>query len=31
MLLESCLGEHLAFMERTKCLIHHFVKAKIAA
>jgi len=30
-LLESCLGDHLAFMERTKRLIHHFVKARIAA
>jgi ferritin-like metal-binding protein YciE len=30
-LLESCLGDHLAFVERTKRLIHHLVKAKIAA
>jgi len=30
-LLESCLGDHLAFMERTKRLIHHFVKVRTAA
>ncbi|HXN72197.1 MAG TPA: DUF892 family protein [Candidatus Acidoferrales bacterium] len=30
-LLESCLGDHLAFVERTKLLIHHFVKARTAA
>jgi len=27
-LLESCLGDHLAFVERTKRLIHRFVEAK---
>ena len=30
-LLEICLGDHLAFVERTKRLIHHFVKARMAA
>jgi ferritin-like metal-binding protein YciE len=30
-LLESCLGDHLAFVERTKRLIHHAIEAKIAA
>ena len=30
-LLESCLGDHLAFVERTKRLIHHVLEAKIAA
>jgi ferritin-like metal-binding protein YciE len=30
-LLESCLGEHLAFAERTKRLIHRVVEARIAA
>jgi hypothetical protein len=30
-LLESCLGDHLAFVERTKRLIHHLVKLRIAA
>jgi ferritin-like metal-binding protein YciE len=30
-LLESCLGDHLAFVERTKRLIHHVIEAKIAA
>jgi ferritin-like metal-binding protein YciE len=30
-LLESCLGDHLAFVERTKRLIHHFIEAKTAA
>ncbi len=29
-LLESCLGDHLAFVERTKRLIHHVIEAKIA-
>jgi ferritin-like metal-binding protein YciE len=27
-LLESCLGDHLAFVERTKRLIHRFIEAK---
>jgi ferritin-like metal-binding protein YciE len=30
-LLESCLGDHLVFAERTKRLIHRVVEAKIAA
>jgi ferritin-like metal-binding protein YciE len=30
-LLESCLGDHLAFVERTKRLIRHVIEAKIAA
>jgi ferritin-like metal-binding protein YciE len=30
-LLESCLGDHLAFVERTKRLIRHVIDAKIAA
>src|ERR1700693_1298267 len=30
-LLESCLADHLAFVERTKRLIHHAIEAKIAA
>jgi ferritin-like metal-binding protein YciE len=30
-LLESCLGDHLAFVERTKRLIHRAIEAKIAA
>jgi ferritin-like metal-binding protein YciE len=30
-LLESCLGDHLAFVERTKRLIRRVVEAKIAA
>jgi hypothetical protein len=27
-LLESCLGDHLAFVERTKRLIHRFIEVK---
>lgn len=30
-LLESCLADHLAFIERTKRLIHRAVEARIAA
>jgi hypothetical protein len=30
-LLESCLVDHLAFVERTKRLIRHVIEAKIAA
>ena len=30
-LLESCLGDHLAFVERTKRLIRRVIEAKIAA
>jgi ferritin-like metal-binding protein YciE len=30
-LLESCLGEHLAFVERTKRLIRNVIETKIAA
>jgi len=30
-LLESCLADHLAFVERTKRLIHRAIEAKIAA
>jgi ferritin-like metal-binding protein YciE len=30
-LLESCLADHLAFVERTKRLIRHVVEAKLAA
>jgi ferritin-like metal-binding protein YciE len=30
-LLESCLADHLAFVERTKRLIHRVAEAKIAA
>jgi ferritin-like metal-binding protein YciE len=30
-LLESCLADHLAFVERTKRLIRRIVEAKIAA
>jgi ferritin-like metal-binding protein YciE len=30
-LLESCLADHLAFVERTKRLIRRVVEAKIAA
>jgi ferritin-like metal-binding protein YciE len=30
-LLESCLADHLAFVERTKRLIHRVIEAKIAA
>jgi len=30
-LLESCLADHLAFVERTKRLIHHVIEAKAAA
>src|SRR5208282_239916 len=30
-LLESCLADHLAFVERTKRLIRHVIEAKIAA
>ena len=30
-LLESCLGDHLAFAERTKRLIRHVIEAKVAA
>jgi ferritin-like metal-binding protein YciE len=30
-LLESCLADHLAFVERTKRLIPRIVEAKIAA
>jgi ferritin-like metal-binding protein YciE len=30
-LLESCLGDHLVFVERTKRLIRHVIEAKIAA
>src|SRR5215471_19153909 len=30
-LLESCLTDHLAFVERTKRLIRRFIEAKIAA
>jgi ferritin-like metal-binding protein YciE len=29
-LLESCLGEKLAFVERTRRLMHHIVEAKLA-
>jgi len=31
MLLESCLGDHLAFVERTKRLIRKVIEAKVAA
>jgi ferritin-like metal-binding protein YciE len=30
-LLESCLGDHLAFVERTKRLIRNVIEAKVAA
>jgi ferritin-like metal-binding protein YciE len=30
-LLESCLGDHLAFVERTRRLIRHVIEAKVAA
>jgi len=30
-LLESCLADHLAFVERTKRLIRHVIEAKLAA
>jgi ferritin-like metal-binding protein YciE len=30
-LLESCLGDHLTFVERTKRLIHRVIEAKVAA
>jgi ferritin-like metal-binding protein YciE len=30
-LLESCLGDHLAFVERTKRLIRHVIETRIAA
>jgi ferritin-like metal-binding protein YciE len=30
-LLESCLADHLAFVERTKRLIHRIAEAKVAA
>jgi ferritin-like metal-binding protein YciE len=30
-LLESCLADHLAFVERTKRLIRHVIEARIAA
>jgi ferritin-like metal-binding protein YciE len=30
-LLESCLGDHLAFAERTKRLIRHVIETRIAA
>jgi ferritin-like metal-binding protein YciE len=30
-LLESCLGDHLAFVERTKRLIRRVIEAKVAA
>jgi hypothetical protein len=30
-LLESCLADHLAFVERTKGLIRHVIEAKLAA
>jgi ferritin-like metal-binding protein YciE len=30
-LLESCLADHLAFVERTKRLIHRVIEARIAA
>jgi ferritin-like metal-binding protein YciE len=30
-LLESCLADHLAFVERTRRLIHHAIEARLAA
>jgi ferritin-like metal-binding protein YciE len=30
-LLESCLGDHLAFVERTKRLIRHVIETRVAA
>jgi hypothetical protein len=30
-LVESCLADHLAFVDRTKRLIRHVIEAKVAA